>query len=201
METSGSSDAARRWRRRALIAAFTALLTAGIVYLGQRQLRPPAPPAAGSPSAEAESGMRLERIHQTATREGRTEWELDAEQARYMPTEKKIRLSVVKVLYYLKDGRTVNLTADEGWVYSDTNNLEASGNVVVQNDLYRLETQAIDYDHAARRITSRTPVVIRSRSAEITADTLLFELRENRLTLDGRVRLTASGGAAAGRSP
>lgn len=197
--TAAAATAARRWKRRALFLVLTAAAAAAAVYFGKRQLDFLSSPPPAREAAETGAGMLLERIHQTATRDGRTEWVLDAEKAHYLPGEKKVLLSGVSVLYYLKDGGTVRLTADEGAVFTDSNDMRAAGNVVVFNDLYRLETQAIDYAHAARRIRSRSPVKITHRTAEITADALELDLGENRLSLDGHVRLVDSGEAGRNR--
>jgi LPS export ABC transporter protein LptC len=191
-------NAARRWKRRALFLVLAAAAAAAAVYFGQRRLAFLSAPPPARETAETGAGMRLERIHQTATRDGRTEWALDAETAHYLPAEKKVLLGGVSVLYHLKDGGTVRLTADKGAVFTDSNDLQAFGNVVVSNDRYRLETQAIDYAHASRQIHSRSPVKITHETAEITADALELDLGANRLALDGHVRLVTSGAAGRG---
>jgi LPS export ABC transporter protein LptC len=177
----------RRLHPAMTVFALLAAATAAAVYAGYRWLSAPPPPAT-APPPPAEAGMSLDRIHQTATREGRTEWSLDAATARYLPAEKKVILEELSVVYFLKDGRKVYMTAARGEVYTETNDMEAAGRVVVFNDLYRLETEKIDYRHGPRLIASRTPVRITGRSGEMTADALVFDLNHNRLTLKGHVQ-------------
>ena len=68
--------------------------------------------------------------------------------------------------------------------------MEAHDEVVVYNDLYRLETERVNYAQAARRITSETPVKITGQAGEIMADSLSVDLKTNRLVMKGHVRGT-----------
>jgi lipopolysaccharide export system protein LptA len=86
----------------------------------------------------------------------------------------------------------VYLTAQNGTVRTDSHDMEARNDVVVYNDLYRLETEQMNYAQASRRITSDTPVKITGQAGEITADALAMDLNTNRLVMRGHVRGTLS---------
>jgi LPS export ABC transporter protein LptC len=186
--TSSPRHKPRTLRRILVIGALLALGTTAAVYFGSRRLavipeQTPAPPSNAT-------GMVLDRIHQTATREGRTEWSLDAKTANYLQDEHKVLLNDLSVTFFQKNGDKVFLTAERGEVATDTNDMQAEGNVVIHNELYRLETKQIVYRHGPRQIESRTPVKITGRSGELTADGLVFDLNTNRLTMDGHVQGT-----------
>lgn len=170
------------------IGTLLVLGTAAAVFFGTRRLAmiPDSAPAPASPSAGV--GMILDRIHQTATRDGRTEWSLDAESAQYLQNQRKVLLSDLSVTFFLKDGGKVFLTAERGEVATDTNDMQAEGDVVIRNDIYRLETRKVEYRHGPRVIESQTPVKITGRSAELAADGLVFDLNANQLTMDGHVQ-------------
>jgi lipopolysaccharide export system protein LptA len=175
-----------RLKQALLIGALLAAVTAAAVYVGYRWLT--AAPSKTEAEPPADTGMTLERIHQTATREGRTEWSLDAATARYLLAEKKVVLSGLSVVYFLKNGQKVYMTADRGEVLTDSNDMDAAGNVVVYNDLYRVETERASYRHGPRLMEARTPVRITGKPGELTSDTLALDLNTNRSTLRGHVQ-------------
>jgi LPS export ABC transporter protein LptC len=51
-----------------------------------------------------------------------------------------------------------------------------------------LRTEALDYDHQKRLLTSQTDVRITSSGSEITAETFSYDLNTRQAVLDGNVR-------------
>ena len=133
------------------------------------------------------ANLSLGKIKQTATRDGKKEWSLEAGSAHYIENEKKAVLKDLFVTYYLKDGREVYLDADQGILNTDTNDIEFSGHVVVRNDQYRLLTDRLNYEKARGLIFCNEPVQIEGNSARITADSLTFDLNANKIVLTGNV--------------
>jgi LPS export ABC transporter protein LptC len=140
---------------------------AAAVYFGSRHLATlPEQIAAPAPSA---GGMVIAGVHQSAARDGRTEWILDARSATYFPDGKKFQLSDPSVTFFRADGQKVFLTARRGTVLTDSHDMDASEDVVIWNDTHRLETESIRYQYADRLIESQDPV--RQRYGDLTADT------------------------------
>jgi LPS export ABC transporter protein LptC len=138
-------------------------------------------------SIKGGADLSLGKIHQTATREGRKEWSLEAGSADYIENEKKAVLKKVFITYYLEDNREVYLDADQAILNTETNDIEFSGNVVVRNEDYRLKTERLDYRHAERLIFSDLPVHITGADAEIFANSLKYDLKNNQIALNGNV--------------
>jgi len=161
---------------------------AAAVYFGYQQLisvvKPEAPTPAGT------EAMVVERIHQSATRDGRTEWSLDAATAHYLLPEKKMLLTDLFVTFFTKEGQKVYLTARNGTVHTDSHDMEAHDDVVVYNELYRLNAERMTYAQASRVITCDTPVKIIGQAGEILADGLTMDLNTNRLVMKGHVHGT-----------
>ena len=166
-----------------------------MVYFGYRQLSP-LTPATVFPKAGLEE-LVVEGIHQTATREGRTEWSLDAGTAQYRLSEKKILLTDLFVTFFTRNDQKVYLTARHGSVMTDSHDMEAYGGVVVYNDAYHLETEQMKYSHGLRMITSDAPVKITGPTGDLMGDSLELDLNNNRLVLRGHVR----GTLVAGQTP
>lgn len=173
-------------KRIALTGSLVAAGIAAAVYLGYRQLAP-IPELAVSPKAGLEE-MVVESVHQSATREGRTEWSLDAATAQYRLPEKKVLLNDLSVTFFTRDEQKVYLTARHGTVMTDSHDMEAHENVVIYNDLYRLETEKISYAHGPRMITSEVPVKILGPTGELMADSLAMDLNANRFVMKGHVQ-------------
>jgi LPS export ABC transporter protein LptC len=178
----------RLLKRIALAVALVAAGIAAAAYFGYRRLSP-LPELAVSPRPGLET-MRVERVHQSATREGRTEWSLDAATAQYLLNEKKVLLTDLSVTFFTRDDQQVYLTARRGTLMTDSHDMEAHEEVVIYNDAYRLETEKMAYAHAARMITSDVPVKISGQAGELLADSLAVDLRANRLVMRGHVHGT-----------
>lgn len=188
-----------RLTRTVLAVMIITAATAGVVYFVRQRLVSMVDP--GPAPQTGTEAMVAERIHQSATRDGRTEWSLDAASAQYLLPEKKVLLKDLFVTFFTQDGQKVYLTARNGTVKTDSHDMEAHDDVVVYNDLYRLETERMNYAQATRLITSDTPVKITGQAGEIMADSLAMDLNTNRLVMKGHVRGTLVSPGEAGTSP
>ena len=132
--------------------------------------------------------LSLKRLRQTATRDGIMEWSLDAGSAQFVDGKKQAILKDLSVTFYPKDGQPVFVTADEGILKIDSNDIEASGNVVVKREGYRLDTDSIQYEHSRRMIHARRPVKITAEAFDLAADAMSFELDSKKTQFRGNVR-------------
>lgn len=139
-------------------------------------------------SFKEDANLFIDRVQQTATKDGIKEWSLDASSAHYNDKNKQAFLKDLSVTFFLKDGQQVNVTADEGVLKTDSSDIEATGNVVVKNAKYQLNTENIFYDHHRRLISSKTPVKIWSDEINLRADSITFDLNTNRAALEGNVK-------------
>jgi LPS export ABC transporter protein LptC len=189
--TSGmtvSHNFRRFWKRIVIVVFFVAVGIMAAAYLGYRRLSP-LPELAVSANTGLEAVV-VERVHQSATRDGRTEWSLDAATGQYRLSEKKIVLTDLFVTFFTRDDQKVYLTARHGTVMTESHDMEAHGNVVIYNDAYRLETEKMTYSHGSRVIASDDPVKINGQAGDLAADSLTMDLNANRLVMRGHVRGT-----------
>jgi LPS export ABC transporter protein LptC len=190
MATRMQTHGARR-KRVALAAIILVTALAAAVYFGYQRLVSVV--SVGKPEAPASTGteaMHVERIHQSSTKDGRTEWNLDAASAQYLLPEKRMLLTDLFVTFFTKEGQKVYLTARHGTVRTDSHDMEAHDDVVVYNDLYRMNAERMTYAQDSRVITCDTPVKITSQAGEILADSLTMNLNTNRLVMKGHVHGT-----------
>ena len=141
-------------------------------------------------SVEPDTTLSIGKIQQTATRKGKKEWSLEAVSARYVDKASQMILQDLLVTFYLSDKSEITLTADEGILNTDSNDIEVSGNVVLENKDYKLLTERLNYVHDKRLLYSKTPATISGTSVRVTADTLSYDLNTRQLTLEGSVETT-----------
>jgi LPS export ABC transporter protein LptC len=115
---------------------------------------------------------------------------LEANSAHYIKGMNQMVLKDLTVTFFLKDNSEVTLVADQGILETDTNDIEVSGNVIVNNNEYRLLTEKLSYAHKRRVLYSTVPVTISGASTQIAADSISFDLNSKKLTLEGSVEAT-----------
>lgn len=143
------------------------------------------------------ANLSLGKIRQTATRDGRKEWSLEASSAHYVENQKRAVLKDLSITYFLKDNTRVYLEAEEGILQTDTNDIEFSGNVVIRNANYQLKTKRLSYEHEQRIIFSNDPVQVSGDSVTLSARSLKYNLNLNTILLSGRVEASISRNFAA----
>jgi len=180
-----------------LILLSVILIAVGIVvvvYLAYQRLSD-APELLLSTIQEG-ADMSIGKIHQTATRDGKREWSLEAASAHYMEDKKQVVLNELSVIFYLEDGSEAYLTADRGVLNTASNDIEVSGNVVIKKDTYQLSTEKLNYQNKIRTIFARVPVLITGKDARVTADSASFDLNTKKVRLKGNVDSTVSENSA-----
>ena len=168
-----------------LVTVLAAVGTVLVVFAGYRRVSN-APELLIS-SIKDGANLSLGKIRQTATRDGKKEWSLVADSALYIETKNRVVLKNLFITYFLEDNREVYLDADEGQLHTDTNDIEFSGNVVIRNDEYRLKTDRLNYEHERRLISTDTPVHISGNDSKLTAASMTYDLKADKVVLTGDV--------------
>ncbi|MBU1569901.1 MAG: LPS export ABC transporter periplasmic protein LptC [Proteobacteria bacterium] len=86
-----------------------------------------------------------------------------------------------------KDNQKILLTADNGILKTESNDIEISGSIIIKNDEYLLKTEKINYEHDKRIISSRVPVEISGNSLNLVASSMTIDLNTNKAELSGKV--------------
>jgi LPS export ABC transporter protein LptC len=158
--------------------------TIAAVFIGYKQVA--TAPEQLLSSIKDGANLSLGKIRQTATRDGKKEWSLEAGSAHYIENEKKAVLKNLFITYFLKDNREVYLEAEEGILQTDTNDIEFSGNVVIRNEDYQLKTRRLSYRHEQRLIFSKDPVQISGEAVQLSAKSIEYDLNLNKIILASR---------------
>lgn len=180
----------KRLKRMLLLVIF---MTIGIILAIFLHYRPK-PALQEAPDIATEEGAQIAigRVHQTATRDGFTEWNLEAASVKYMESEKKALFTDISVTFFIKDRSPVYLTANEGILQTESKDIEVSGDVVVKNDQYRMETERLAYQHEKRLLFTEVPVKIIGNDFDLTSDRLSVDLNQQRAWFKGHVKGTVN---------
>ncbi len=155
-----------------------------LVFLRQRQ---PATTPTVSPGSADESAIVLNRVHHTASRDGRTQWELEAASARYVPDSNSAVFTDLQVVFFLDDGGRMHLQAKQGILDTSTNNMQIIDDIVVTYDDFTLKTQKLDYHHQSQQFTTNVPVKIMGRQFDLSAHAMTFNITTRKARMSGQV--------------
>jgi len=136
---------------------------------------------------QTKANISIGKFHHTATSNGIKEWTIDARTAQVINAKKQAVLQDLSVTFFLKNNAKVYLTANRGILSTDSNDIEVSGNVVVQNENYRLKTETLHYKDKRRVLFSKVPVKITSRTSQLTADSMTYDLNTSKTVLKGNI--------------
>ena len=136
------------------------------------------------------ANISIGKAHQTAIRNGITEWNLEASSVNYMVNKNQAVFQDLFLTFYLKDKSQVYLTANKGILNTDSNDMEILGNVVVKSATYRLKTENLFYRHNRRIIFSKVPVTVTGAVFDLAADSMSLNLNTNKTMFEGKVQGT-----------
>lgn len=176
----------RRLIQRLLLAVAVLALAATVsVFIGYRRMT--RNPDVLLDLIQKEADMHLNKVRQTATKNGIREWRLEAESATLLEEQKTMLLARPDVEFFMNDGDNVHLTADKGRIYTDSSRMHVSGQVSANTRLYRFRTEALSYDPATRELRAETPVTLSSQSFTLNANSMAMDLKTNITRFEGGV--------------
>lgn len=171
-----------------VLGVLAAMCIAAIAWTFYQQRRDASAVSIPMPTSSTKALIALSKVHQTATKDGAVQWELDAKSAELEAETGRMVLKAPKVQFYLDDGGKVHLTARWGILFTRNNNIKVRGNVRVVNDRYTLVAETLIYEHAQRRLYTNRPVTITSQAFDLSSTGMTYDLNTNQAQLDGDVK-------------
>ena len=176
----------RRLIQRILLTiAVLALVATMAVFIGYRRIT--RNPEVLVDMVKAGADMQLNKIRQTAMKNGIREWRLEADTATLLEKEKTMLLARPDVEFFMDDGDHVHLTAEQGTIFTDSSRMRVSGQVSANTNLYQFQTETLEYDPAARELHADTPVTLSGQSFTLRAGTMAMNLETSITRFEGGV--------------
>ncbi|QTA86446.1 Lipopolysaccharide export system protein [Desulfonema magnum] len=139
------------------------------------------------------ANISIGNVHQTSTRNGVKEWILEAVSVRYLNEKKQAVFDNLAVTFFLKSENKVHLTGNKGILKTDSNDIEVTGNVVIKDKDCELQTEKLYYKHHQRTLSSQAPVKVTGSAFNLSADSMVFDLKTNKTVFEGNVKGTLGG--------
>ena len=170
---------------------FIILLVIGIVlavFIGYRT---------GSNSPETilqtvqnDAAVSIQNLTQTSMKDGIKEWRLNAASADFMEQDKTAVFNDLSVVFYLKSGKTLSLTAETGSLNTVSRDIRAAGNVTADDGLVKIQTDTLQYSHKLGTLVADNPVKIMGETFQLSADSAAVDLNTQITTFRGNVKGT-----------
>ena len=189
----------RRLRRVLLIGVLTAL--GGIAYLVSSSMSARLDPVRLGADLLPQVAQRIQNFHRVKVKDGRTVWEITADDAQYYEDDNQIIVHEPRLTFFLKDGdRPCRVSGAEGRLSLDGREIDSvrlGGGVSVELDELVLRTDEATYDRERDLITSPGAVTVRSQAVEVRGQGMEISVGPQQLRLLGEVHTTVRSDAAA----
>ncbi|APG26603.1 LPS export ABC transporter periplasmic protein LptC [Syntrophotalea acetylenivorans] len=138
--------------------------------------------------------VALDNIDYTETRGDQRFWRLQADSVSHEAQQKEVSLQNVRMTVYDQgELGDIELTGQSGKWFSETGNIELTGDVVAKSDQgLALYCQELFYDNKAEMITSESLVRIVAKDMETTGRGLKVFLPEQRIVILSQVKTELS---------
>ena len=148
-------------------------------------------------SDDEKIGLKISDIHYSRTREGRTEWVLDADSAASFTGGDELLFNSVTLIFYAGDGSAYSLKAATGSFSESTGDVYAKGDVLVESEdgSYSLKTGSLKYSSVDRNATTDDRVKILAKDLQIEGEGLVLEIDTEKLLILDDVKVLIKGAA------
>ena len=175
-----------------LILLITMFLVFGVVltvFIGYRTVSNPQEMFLSS-LIQDDATIAIDRVHQTSTKNGIKEWSLDARSAQFIEKDRQAVFDDLSVTFYLENDHSVNLSANKGYLNTDTRDIRIDGDVIADDGEFKILTDTLNYEHKRRVLIAVKPVQILGSAFRLNADSALYDLNSQQTTFDGSVEGT-----------
>lgn len=142
--------------------------------------------------------QHLKDFRRVQTEDGRTVWEVSADDARYFAEDDIVIVRRPLVAWYPEEGRRFGLQGREGRVVLQSGEVrfvEMRGAVEVDLAEFRVEVEEAVYNHEARRITAPGGIRIAGPFIDARGDDVVVDLEASQLSVLSNVSMTLQPGA------
>lgn len=144
-------------------------------------------------SLDNKATLSLDRVNHTASKGGVKQWSLKAATVNYFQDSNQALFQSLTLVLFSENRLPTTLTSDQGQLDTQTNNITATGHVVVINGPYTLKTETLHYKEKERILTAPVPVTITKETSHITADRMTMDMNTSITIMEGHVKGVFSG--------
>ena len=151
-------------------------------------------PAVMESITSADGSLSLNNFEYRDVKEGKARWTVWAATATYFEDRRETVLDQVKAVFFLENGKQVELQGDTGVLHNDTNNMEINGNVKVRyDDAYELTTGRLLYDRDKELIHTAAKLLVEGDGIILKGQGMRLEMAKRTLTILSHIETTLEG--------
>ena len=133
--------------------------------------------------------LQAKSVRYTQVGSSGMKWEITADSALYRKQGDLALFEKIRARAVMKDGRIFTLSGDKGHLNTLSKDLNLEGNVVLVSETgERFQTGRLSYRDDLKRIETDQPVVMETRNILINGVGMLFNLKEEKVTILSQVR-------------
>ncbi len=175
-----------------LFLLITLFLVFGVVitvFIGYRTVSKPQELILSS-LIQDDATIAIDRVYQTSTKNGIKEWSLDAVSAQFIEKNRQAVFDELSVIFYMENDTSVKLSANQGYLNTDTRDIRVDGDVIADDGEFKILTETLNYEHEGRVLVTTKPVQVLGSTFRVNADSASYDLTSQRTTFDGKVEGT-----------
>ncbi len=184
---------------RASLKAFIVLSVLGLALMVFIHYKTQEPPQEFREDEKVQ--VKIDRIHYSGTKEGRVEWELDAQSAERSREEDLTLFKDVKLTFFADDGTPYVLTSRQGTFREGAGEIAVTGDVIIESpqEGYLLKTGSLKYMIGSKEITTPDKVSMTSGNMDLQGVGLLVRMDSEEFRLLSKVKAVFRDPAIAGK--
>ncbi len=132
--------------------------------------------------------IMLTNIEQTHIRQGQKKWSLMADTARLSANGNTSVLKNIILTAFQSSGAPVQITADQGVFNRKNGEIRISGNVIIEDPVYKIQTQSLHYQDEDGIIYTNDRVTIDGNSLHLKGDSMQYDITAMKAVLTGNIQ-------------
>lgn len=134
--------------------------------------------------------VSIENFHLIEEKDGKKQWELNADKAEIINSKGITRLRNIKINFFQKNGHNLSVSADKGIIQNSNHDIELTGNVEVSNlEGYSLKTENLKWVSDKKIIRTDDEIEINGADLNITGKRMTVDVENEIFEIYGGVRV------------
>jgi lipopolysaccharide export system protein LptA len=128
------------------------------------------------------ASLEARTITYTESKDGKTLWEIEADEARFYKEEDRSEFDNINVIFFYQDTYELTLSGDKGVLDNESRNIDLSENVTITAwEDYVLTTDTLHFDSIAGEISTTDPIELVGTDLTFHGTGLTFDLEKEEL--------------------
>jgi LPS export ABC transporter protein LptC len=139
-----------------------------------------------------EATLRIKNFHRVSMKDGRKEWEIWGQEAKYLKDDQQAVLIDPRMSLYPESGPPISFEGREGRAFfheQEVVKMELTGGITVQHRGLDIDLERATYDPSSQTVFSPGQVVAKGERIEVKGESMALRLAEGKMSLENGVRV------------